>query len=108
MVFLNDNLWEVTRQHLGENGENVAIELQDPNGYFDANVRRDGMIELHLYHNVPKGETNARGDGYRDTLHLADLEDFIVRLQELKQFAQEFFDGQHVWQDQQEDQQDEI
>lgn len=108
MVFLNDNLWEVTRQHLGENGENVAIELQDPNGYFDANVRWDGMIELHVYHNVPKGEKNAGGDGHIDTLHLADLDDFIVRLQELKEIGQEFFDYQDVWKDQREDQQFEI
>jgi hypothetical protein len=98
MSDLNFNMWEVTNQHLGENGETMAVELQDPEGWFDANVRWDGLMEIHLYHNVPKGEQNPEGDQYVDTLHIGDLDGFIGRLQELRQFCQEFFDFQDAWQ----------
>lgn len=94
----NFHLWEVTKQHLGENGEHVAVELQDPDGWFDVNVRWDGLMELHVYHNVPKGERNERGDQFMDTLHLADLAAFIDRLQELQLICQEMFDFRNTWQ----------
>lgn len=77
-------MWEVTNIHQGEDGTNLAVEVQDPDGFFDANVRWDGLLELHVYHNVPKGERNPAGDGHIDTLHLANLSAFIRRLQELE------------------------
>jgi hypothetical protein len=86
-------MWEVTKIHRGEDDTTLAIELQDPDGWFDANIRWDGLLELHLYHNVPKGETNPDGDQQIDTLHLADLDAFIDRLRELRQVAQDLLDS---------------
>lgn len=87
--------WEVTQRHQGEDGVLLGLELQDPDGYFDANVRYDGLLELHVYHNVPKGEKNPAGDGHVDTLHLGDLDGFIRRLQELKSVCRDLIGPQH-------------
>ncbi|MGZ6524026.1 MAG: hypothetical protein ACXVDB_02900 [Tumebacillaceae bacterium] len=94
---INFRMWEITKQHMGENGATVAVELQDPDGWFDANVRWDGMMELHVYHNVPKGEKNERGDQFIDTLHLADIDGMIRRLEELKAVCQHLFDFRNSW-----------
>jgi hypothetical protein len=99
---LQFRMWEITKEHMGEDGATVAAELQDPDGWFDANVRWDGLMELHVYHNVPKGEQNTSGDSFMDTLHLADIDGFIQRLQELQAVCQHLFDFRNSWQPEQE------
>ncbi|MFC4769174.1 hypothetical protein [Effusibacillus consociatus] len=97
---LNFQLWQVTNQHLGDNGQTVAIELHDPDGWFDANVRWDGCMEIHLHSKTEEGTK------LTDTIHTCDIDGLIEKLRDLKQISQEYFDYEGYWK--QEDQEDTI
>ncbi|MDB5083911.1 MAG: hypothetical protein JWN30_797 [Bacilli bacterium] len=85
-------MWRILNQHKSDDGESVAIDLEDPDGSFEAHVRWDGCMQIDM---TKKTEENVV---LEDTIHTCDLDDLIRRLQELKQISQEFFDYTGAWQ----------
>lgn len=63
------------------------LHLEDPDGWWDARVKRDGCIDLNKYFNAPKGDK----EGEADSIHICDLDDFILRLQALRDKAIQHF-----------------
>jgi hypothetical protein len=60
------------------------LNLVDPEGWRRASAKWDGCVNYWLYHNTPLGE-----DG--NYIHICDIDEEIVRLQELKRTAANYF-----------------
>ncbi|WAH37550.1 hypothetical protein [Alicyclobacillus dauci] len=85
-------MWVVERQHKrDEDGQNVAVELRDDDGFMRANVRWDGCMQIWMESVTEENNT------LRDTIHTCDLRGLIDRLSELKAASQELFDGMGYW-----------
>ena len=78
------NLWEITEK------TDEQIELKDPDGWYEASIRRNGCVELKKVHNIPFPFTNEFPQSL-DHIHFCDLDKAIDRLKELKEKAVKVF-----------------
>jgi hypothetical protein len=67
--------------------------LRSPDGFWLAQVRRDGCFELTRSHNVPLAEQPDEED--IDFLHVCDYDAMLERLDAMRRAAQDHFD--QVW-----------
>lgn len=79
--------WIIKSEHKNEDDRVIALELEDEDGSFDANVRWDGCMEIHIRSKTEEGFELA------DTIHTCDLEGLIAKLQGLQQACLAHFDG---------------
>lgn len=86
-----EQIWQVTKSHLGENGQPVAIEVEDPDGWLHANVRWDGCMEIHLHTKTEEG--NVR----RDVIHTCDLPGLIDKLSQLCDLSRQSLGANGYW-----------
>ncbi len=85
-------MWIVEREHKrDEDGENVAVELRDPDGWMRAHVRWDGGIQVWI--DTVTEEQNE----IHDTFHTYDIRGFIDKLQDLQTASEELFNHQGYW-----------
>ena len=70
-----------------ETTEHILL-LEDPEKWYDANVRFDGCINFRRFYNQPKGEAEEDDSDY---IHICEIDGFIARLQELKELAKKHF-----------------
>jgi hypothetical protein len=63
------------------------LSIEDPDGWWEARVRRDGCFELYRGFNEPH---STDGENW-EQIHICDLDDLITRLQALKAMAQSHF-----------------
>mgnify|MGYP000051673140 FL=1 len=78
--------WEVTLAGTGVDGDKIYLHLEDPEGWYSVRIKWDGCIELIRYHNRPLFADNLDPQDV-NRLHICDLDDFIERLQSLRQEA---------------------
>jgi hypothetical protein len=75
---------------IADKSSNVRLEVQDPDGWYDASVKWDGCIDFRRYKNAPLDDPD-RSDELDDVLHICELDDEIERLQALRAVAVEHF-----------------
>ncbi|GGB53515.1 hypothetical protein [Fictibacillus barbaricus] len=78
--------WVIKSKHLNEEKKIIGLELQDADGSFDANVRWDGAMEIHI-HSITE-EYNQ----IADTIHTSDIDGLIAKLQGLKKVCVDYLD----------------
>jgi hypothetical protein len=68
------------------------LTLEDPEGWYDIDVRWDGCMHLTRYYNAPR-EFQLVGEGKLDTdyLHICNVDEIIALLQQAKKKAIEHF-----------------
>lgn len=69
------------------------IDLIDPEGWYKASVKWDGCVHFRRAYNLPYPHPEGDDDAFEDYIHICDLDEFIARLQALKQKAIEHFGG---------------
>ena len=67
------------------------LSVQDPDGWYEADVKWDGCIHFHQYSNVPLPRKVNNKEQLHDYLHICDIDDIIKRLTQLKAVAQQHF-----------------
>ena len=67
------------------------LVVQDPEKWYDADVRSDGCIDFTRYFNFPLDWPERDEDDVDCYIHICDIDDFIARLKALKQMAIEHF-----------------
>lgn len=85
--------WNIKTRHQREDGGTVALELESMDQTFDANVRWDGCMEIHVY------TVTEEDRQLNDTIHSCDIVGFIERLQSLSMACAHFFDKDSYWGD---------
>lgn len=78
--------WMVKSKHTNEEEQIIALELEDGDGTFDANVRWDGCMEIHIRSKTEEDNILV------DTVHTCDIDGLINKLQGLKQVCLDYFD----------------
>lgn len=78
--------WVLKSKHKNVEERTIALELQDEDGTFDANVRWDGCMEIHLRSKTEEDNVLV------DTIHTCDLEGLITKLQGLQQACFDHFE----------------
>jgi len=86
-------LWKVDQEWASE----FLLEIKDPEGWYRAAVRYDGCIDLYRYFNTPVGLDPENDREMTDDIHICDIDDFIARLQALKQEAHKHFGNNGHW-----------
>jgi hypothetical protein len=87
-------LWEVDQLKTNE----YRLELHDPDDWYEAGVRWDGCVDLYQSSNRRLSEQKINlNNPDVSYIHICDIDDFIKRLQDIKQKAIEHF-GPH-WSD---------
>jgi len=83
---MQQKLWEVDQSKTDE----YLLELHDPEDWYKAGVRWDGCI--HFYQSMNR-RLNEQDPNSLDVsyIHICYIDDFIKRLQEIKQKAIEHF-----------------
>ena len=68
------------------------LTLVDPSGYYRADVKWDGCVHFHRYHNVPLFGDGSKEEGrIEDYVHFCNLDEEIKRLQALREAARAHF-----------------
>lgn len=87
-------MWNVERKHVrDEDGNTVAVELRDTDGWMRANVRWDGGMQIWV--DTVTEEQNT----LHDTFHTYDIRGMIEKLQELQSASEDLFKHQGYWSD---------
>lgn len=81
------NLWKVVPE---KTEAGWWLEVEDPDGWRRAAVRRDGCIHYNRYFDRPL-HMRDEDDDDPDYLHICDIDDEIARLRELKAEAIKHF-----------------
>ena len=82
--------WILKSMHKNEEERVIALELEDEDGSFDANVRWDGCMEIHIRSKTEEDNVII------DTIHTCDIDGLITKLQGLKQACLDHLDGQET------------
>ena len=82
--------WEVTLAGTDVDGDKIYLYLEDPEGWYSVRIKWDGCVELIRYHNRPFFAENPDPQDV-NRLHICDLDDFIERLQALRQEGVAYF-----------------
>jgi len=77
-------MWKVIK----EKTEDHWLEIEDPEGWYSAVVKWDGCIHFYRHHNEPIPNTDESDIDY---IHICGVNDFIKRLQALKEEAIKHF-----------------
>jgi hypothetical protein len=78
--------WTIKARHTNEEEKLVALELEDEDGTFDANVRWDGCMEIHIRSITEEDNVLV------DTIHTCDIDGLISKLQGLKETCLDYFE----------------
>lgn len=78
--------WVMKAKHTNEEERVIALELEDEDGTFDANVRWDGCMEIHIRSKTEEDNVLV------DTIHTCDIDGLITKMQGLKQACLEYLD----------------
>ncbi len=78
--------WIIKSKHLNEDEKIIGLELQDEDGTFDANVRWDGSMEIHI-HSITEEDNMVV-----DTIHTSDIDALINKLEGLKEVCMDYLD----------------
>lgn len=83
--------WKEVDRH--EDGDIYTATFEDPDGWYEAFVKWDGCIDLTRYFNTPLSVERGKDRNSDDEcyIHICDLDDFIARLQKLRDAAQAAF-----------------
>ena len=84
-------MWVIKTEHKREGGGTAALELESEDGKFDANVRWDGCMEIHVYSITEESRE------LEATFHTCDLKGFIEKLQSLDGVCADLFDDSSYW-----------
>jgi len=79
--------WIIKSKHVNDEDHIIGIEVEDEEGMFDANIRWDGYMEIHIQ---SKTEEN---NEWKDTIHTYDIDALITKLNGLKQAAIDHIDN---------------
>ena len=71
-----------------ENTTELWLSLREPDGWYRASVRSDGCLELYRHFNDPDPKTKESDIAQ---MHICDLDDFIRRLEALRETAKVHF-----------------
>jgi hypothetical protein len=79
--------WIIKSKHV--NGENIVVglEVEDEEGIIDANIRWDGLMEIHVR------SVTEENNELNDTIHTYDIDGLITRLSGLKQVCLDHFEN---------------
>ncbi|MET3697809.1 hypothetical protein SAMN05877753_104316 [Bacillus oleivorans] len=79
--------WVIKTKHLNDEKRVIGLEVEDEDGTFDANIRWDGSMEIHLHSKTEEGNE------LNDTIHTSDIDGLISKLEGLKQVCIDYFDN---------------
>ncbi|WLD93813.1 hypothetical protein [Alkalihalobacillus sp. AL-G] len=78
--------WVIKSKHVNDEDKVIAVELEDEDGSFNANIRWDGSMEIHI-------QSLTEENNYLvDTIHTYDLEGLITKLEGLNALCMDYFD----------------
>lgn len=77
--------WNIKAKHLNDEKRVIGLEVEDEDGSFDANIRWDGGMEIHLH------STTEENVEFHDTIHTYDLDGLIEKLQGLRSVCVDYF-----------------
>jgi hypothetical protein len=78
-----DGLWRERKPE--EQKDSPFLWLEDPQGWWRAVVNDNGCVDFYRFHNEPLYEDDA------DYIHICNVDDFIERLQSLKEVAKQHY-----------------
>ncbi|WP_047150617.1 hypothetical protein [Aneurinibacillus tyrosinisolvens] len=78
--------WVIKSKHKNEEERTIALELEDQDGTFDANIRWDGCMEIHIRSKTEEDNVLV------DTIHTCDIDGLISKLEGLKQACLHYLD----------------
>lgn len=79
--------WKVTE------AKEHGLELQDPDGWYEAVAKCDGCVHYTKYSNEPLSEEESN----QDYLHICDIQNEIDRLYSLLQVARKHYKNHHYY-----------
>ncbi|WP_223881986.1 hypothetical protein [Niallia endozanthoxylica] len=65
----------------------IGLEVEDEDGMLDANIRWDGLMEIHLQ------SITEENNEWKDTIHTYDIDALITKLNGLRQVCFDHFDN---------------
>jgi hypothetical protein len=77
--------WIIKSKHLNDENRVIGLEVEDEDGNFDANIRWDGSMEIHM-----RSITEEDND-LNDTIHTSDIDGLVNKLESLKQVCLDYF-----------------
>jgi hypothetical protein len=78
--------WVIKAKHFNDEDRIIGLELEDADGTFDANIRWDGSMEVHIRSITEEDNLVV------DTIHTYDIEGLITKLDGLNQLCTDYFD----------------
>ncbi|HWO78709.1 MAG TPA: hypothetical protein VNM69_22860 [Bacillus sp. (in: firmicutes)] len=79
--------WVIKTEHVNDEKRVIGLEVEDEDGTFDANIRWDGSMEIHIRSKTEEGNELC------DTIHTSDIDGLIAKLEGLKQVCVDYFDN---------------
>ncbi|KAA9022880.1 hypothetical protein [Niallia endozanthoxylica] len=79
--------WIIKSKHLNDENKVIGLEVEDEEGIFDANLRWDGFMEIHI------PSITEENNDLKDTIRTYDIDELITKLSGLRQVCVDHFDN---------------
>jgi hypothetical protein len=77
--------WNIKTIHLNDEKTVIGLEVEDEDGTFDANIRWDGSMEIHIQ------SITEEDNKLNDVIHTSDIDGLISKLEGLRNVCLDHF-----------------